>query len=151
MTVITWSEFPEIKKFKNVHNSALVADEMFLPSAYAMNSNEYRRIAWKIGILVGGIGIMVLTGIDTTYAAGTGASFEPGVGLDEKANALYKKFIDIAKWIVAGKGGWDSINKMLKEDFEGAKKSFLQYLIIFAILIGLPKALNFIEGFLSDV
>jgi hypothetical protein len=67
--------------------------------------------------------------------------------IDEKASELYfGKFIGIAKWIIIGKGGWDTMHKMLQEDFVGAKKCVLQYLIIFAILLGLPSALTQVEN-----
>lgn len=141
MTVITWSEFPEIKVSERRQEPAIVFAEMFLPSNYARIENWLRQNAWKIaniGVLTGAI--LLATEIHASAAS-----------LDDKAKELYKRFISIAKWVIAGKGGWDTINKMLKEDFEGAKKSFLQYLIIFAILIGLPKALEFVEAFFNDV
>lgn len=67
-------------------------------------------------------------------------------GMEEKAERLYfDKFIGIVKWVIIGKGGWDIVNKALKEDFDGAKKGVLQYLLIFGVLMGLPKALNLVE------
>jgi hypothetical protein len=68
-------------------------------------------------------------------------------GIDAEARNIYfGEFIGIAKWIIVIKGGWDTLNRTLKEDFDGAKKSFLQYLIVFAILLGLPTGLEKIQG-----
>lgn len=67
-------------------------------------------------------------------------------GLEEKAEELYfNKFIGIAKWVIITKGGWDIVTKTLKEDFDGAKRSILQYAMIFAVLMGLPTGLNLVE------
>lgn len=142
MTVITWANFPEIKDSVRGQDTAIVVSEMFLPPTYADVSarlGQFTRILGKITILTCGI---ILIGEIEVFAS---------TGLDEKAKVAYAKFIEIAKWIVAGRGGWETINKMLKEDFDGAKKSFFSYLTIFAILIGLPRALDFIESFLSDI
>lgn len=66
--------------------------------------------------------------------------------IDIKARQLYfGKFMTFAKWAIGLKGGWDTINKAIKEDFEGAKKSFFSYVIVFAILMGLPRALDQVE------
>src|SRR5690606_25778005 len=71
--------------------------------------------------------------------------------LDEKAKDLYfKKFLGIDKWIIVGKGGWDTVNKTIKEDFDGAKKSFLQYLLVFGILYALPFGLDQVESVFSE-
>ena len=59
----------------------------------------------------------------------------------------FKTFMTLAKWVIIIKGGWDIVSKTLKEDFEGAKKSVVQYMVVFAVLMGLPHALNFVEDF----
>lgn len=58
-------------------------------------------------------------------------------------------FMNIAKWVIIIKGGWDVIAKALKEDFEGAKKSVVQYLVVFSVLMGLPWALEMVEDIFS--
>lgn len=86
----------------------------------------------------------------------TGAVF---LNLDDLAHAsnitvkaqrfYFGTFMDIAKWVIIIKGGWDVIAKTLKEDFEGAKKSVVQYLVVFAVLMGLPYALEMVEDIFS--
>jgi hypothetical protein len=67
-------------------------------------------------------------------------------GIDEKARELYfDKLLVFGKWAIILKGGWDTINKALKEDFDGAKKGFFSYLIIYLILWGLPWGLDQVE------
>ncbi len=71
--------------------------------------------------------------------------------LDVKAkNFYFDKFLGVVKWIIVGKGGWETVSKGLKEDFEGAKKAFIQYMMIFAALYLLPVGLNLIEDFFQD-
>lgn len=66
--------------------------------------------------------------------------------IDEKAKELYYgKLIAFGKWAIIIKGGWDTIAKALKEDFDGAKRSFLSYLIVFVILLCLPWSLEQVE------
>ena len=140
MSVITWSEFPQIKAKEDEQRMALVVSEMFLPPTYATLKEKYGHIARKltnIAVLTGAF--FLVTEIDALAANNE--------SLDSKAKELYGKLVGIAKWIIAGKGGWSTIHKMLQEDFEGAKKSFLQYLIIFIIVIAFPKALDYIEVF----
>lgn len=91
---------------------------------------------------------LLLTGITFIGVEHIDALADTVPTINEKAKELYfGKFIGVAKWIIAGKGGWDTLNKALKEDFEGAKKCFIQYLVIFCILLALPIALDFIEVF----
>lgn len=66
---------------------------------------------------------------------------------DRAEGFYFGTFMTLAKWIIIVKGGWDIIAKTLKEDFEGAKKSVVQYMVVFAVLMGLPHALNFVEDF----
>lgn len=73
-------------------------------------------------------------------------------GLEDKAKELYfGKFLGVAKWIIIGKGGWDTVNKMLNEDFDGAKRGFIKYLVIFAILFGLPYGLDQVQEVFSGM
>jgi hypothetical protein len=70
---------------------------------------------------------------------------------DKKAKSIYfGEFLGVAKWMIVGKGGWDTVNKTLKEDFDGAKRSFFQYLLIFALLYGYPFALDIIESMFQE-
>lgn len=72
-------------------------------------------------------------------------------GIESKAEAIYfDKFIGIAKWVIIGKGGWDIVTKTLKEDFDGAKRSILQYMMIFAVLMGLPWGLSVVEDIFRE-
>lgn len=98
----------------------------------------------KVAIKLIRLGVTVAT----IYFFGfDGSVFAASVdSLDVKAERFYfDKFIRIAKWAIIVKGGWDIVNKTLKEDFDGAKRSVLQYGMVFAVLIGLPGGLKMIE------
>lgn len=62
----------------------------------------------------------------------------------------FDTFMMLAKWVIVVKGGWDIVSKTLKEDFEGAKKCIVQYMVVFVTLMGLPHALNFVEDFFKE-
>ena len=72
-------------------------------------------------------------------------------GIDEKASALYHgKLVKFGKWAIIIKGGWDTINKTIREDFDGAKRSFFSYLLTYIFLLGLPYAMTQVEDVFSS-
>lgn len=137
MTTITWAEFPKIEGSKEGYNSGYEF-EVFFDSNYARKNKRLGRITQNV-IKIGAITGIIFIGMELDVSAAT--------GLDEKAKALFDKFLWIAKWVIALKGGVDTLNKALKEDFEGAKKSAIQYLLIYGIIIALPIGLDFVETF----
>ena len=134
--VIKWANFPEKVVSERGHSMAKIF-EVSLPSNYDREQaivRDYSRL-FKISLITG----TILLGIDQTV-------FAAGGSIDDKMTALYYgKFIGIAQIIIAGKGGFDTLAKVLRDDFEGAKKGFMQYLLAFAVLMGLPKALEYVE------
>ena len=140
MTVITWANFPEIKQESRGQDMAQIFSEMFLPPNYAIDKKKLRQIAQKIakiGVLTGGI--LLSTEIDILAAN--------IIDMEKKATGAYTQLVWLAKWAICIKGGWSTIHKMLQEDFDGAKSSAFQYLVIFVIVMAFPVALNYIEGF----
>lgn len=65
--------------------------------------------------------------------------------IDAGAQKFYTKLVNIGKWVIIFKGAWDTINNTIKEDFDKAKRAFLQYLIIYLVLLAFPFALNEVE------
>jgi hypothetical protein len=134
--VIKWANFPENVVSDRGHRMGEVFEVSF-PSNYESNVKYVHDLGrlLKVSLITG----TILLGVDqTVFAAGT--------SLDTKMTSLYYgKFIGIAQIIIAGKGGFDTIAKVLRDDFDGAKKGFMQYLLAFSVLMGLPKALDFIE------
>jgi hypothetical protein len=61
------------------------------------------------------------------------------------AEKLYYQLCKVGKWIIIGKGGWETINSAVKSDYESAKKQFLSYLLIYVILLGLPYAMDKVD------
>jgi len=102
--------------------------------------NEVKRIDnKKMMIRIAGLTTAVLI-LSADYA------FASTTGIDAKARELYfDKLLVFGKWAIVLKGGWDTINKALKEDFDGAKKGFFSYLIVYLILWGLPWGLDQVE------
>lgn len=98
---------------------------------------NYTKVSYSIVRKVGKVVIL------TTALALTATPVFANSRLDEIARDIYfNQFIGIAKWIIIGKGAWDTVGKTLKEDFDGAKRTFIQYIVIFCILLGLPAGLD---------
>lgn len=98
----------------------------------------------KLIYRIGAITIMVLLGaggLDQVFAA----SDASGLGLDVGAQKLYHKLISIGKWVIIIKGAFDTIQATVQGDFVQARKSGLAYLMVYAILLGLPWAFGQVE------
>jgi len=80
-------------------------------------------------------------------AASISFAMDPsGLGIDAKANLLYKnKVLLIGKWVIIVKGAIDTIQKLVDGNVPEAKKNFLGYLMIYAILQGLPWGMDQID------
>lgn len=105
----------------------------------AKKKNKLPKILIKV-VIAGAISYFTFD--STAFAAG---------GLDARAEKFYfDTFIGIAKWIVIIKGAWDIVGRSMKEDFEGAKRGLLQYVLIFGVLMGLPWAMNEIESIFRE-
>jgi hypothetical protein len=103
----------------------------------------------KIKYQIVGITIIIFaTGIfDTSvFATSTG-----GTGLDAGGRHIYRKLVGLGKWVIIIKGGFDSIQSAIKGDFGSAKSSFLQYLLIYIILLALPWSLNQIDEVFKNI
>jgi hypothetical protein len=130
--VLDWNEF-----FKK---------EIQPSSAIVLDSRD---VIWslysrKTVIKVTGITALVLLCMpDTAFAAGS--------GIDDGASRIYKKVVNIGKWVIIIKGGIDCIQAVGNGDIQQAKKQGLGYLLIFGIMLGLPWALDEIEGLFDEV
>lgn len=98
------------------------------------------KIAYRI---IGTTIFIMLASADIAFAAST--------GIDVGGRRLYSKLIGLAKWVIIVKGGFDIINNTVKGDFDVAKKSFFQYVMVYVILLGLPWALSEVEVVFSDM
>jgi hypothetical protein len=82
-----------------------------------------------------GLGLVVLAGAH--YAAST--------GIDIGAEKVYKKLVNIGKWVIIIKGGIDTIKSVADGDMHGVKKNVLGYGVTYAVLWGLPWMMHEIE------
>ena len=101
--------------------------------------DKHKELIVKITNISAMTGILLLSGGGIDVFAS-----EPSIN-SKMEDLYYGKFIWIAMWILIGKGGWDIVHKSIKEDFEGAKKSTLQYILVFAALFALPTALKAVQ------
>lgn len=71
--------------------------------------------------------------------------------IDTGAQVLYGKLMNIGKWIIIFKGGFDTVKHMVNGDFDGAKKGFVSYLVVYLFLLGLPWAMNEVDAIFVDL
>ena len=89
--------------------------------------------------VVGSTALIIVAGGGLDYA------FAAGTGIEVGAKQLYAKLISLGKWVIIFKGGFDIIKRMTDGDFDGAKKGFLSYLIVYIFLLGLPWAMDQVD------
>lgn len=88
-------------------------------------------------IRVAGITIVLLAIPHTAFAA---------TGIDVGAERIYRKLINVGKWVIIVKGGIDTIKSVTEGDMQAAKKNFLGYLVTYGILWALPWGMKEIEN-----
>lgn len=110
-------------------------------------SGEYKKKEKKLDpispIIVGGlvVGFVILTGFDVSAAS----------GIDEGMTKMYSKLLNVGKWFIIIKGGFDIINSMMMGDFHSVKRGALGYLLIYATLQALPWGMNQIDEVFSTM
>lgn len=70
--------------------------------------------------------------------------------LDKSGYALYRKVANIGKWVIIIKGVIDTIQNVLNGDLDGAKRTFLMYVIAYSVILALPWAMNEVESVFSE-
>lgn len=86
--------------------------------------------------------ILLVTGADISFAASA---------IDAKANVLYYKILDVGKWIIIFKGGIDTIKSVGAGDFDGAKKHFFSYLLVYLLLLAFPFGMDEVDKLFADL
>jgi hypothetical protein len=81
----------------------------------------------------------------------TDVSFASGTGIDVGAEKIYKKLINVGKWVIIVKGGIDTIKSVADGDHPAAKKNFLGYVVTYAILWALPWALSEVDKLFENM
>jgi hypothetical protein len=94
-------------------------------------------------IKVAGITLLLIIGLPGTSHAAT--------GIDAVADKLYKKLLNVGKWIIIMKGGIDTIQSAIQGDVQSAKKNFLGYLLVYVVLWALPWGLKQVDVVFADM
>lgn len=110
------------------------------PSAVEAHFRKYG-FAYKV---VGTAVIIFATGgLVDAHAAGT--------AIDAGASKLYYEIIGVGKWIIIFKGAMDTIKSVGNGDFDGAKKHFFSYLLVYLLLLGLPYGMDKVDQVFRDL
>ena len=94
-------------------------------------------------IKVAGITLFLLIGLPGTSHAAT--------GIDIVADKLYKKLLNVGKWVIIIKGGIDTIQNAVQGDLQASKKNFLGYLLVYIVLWALPWGLKQVDIMFADL
>lgn len=86
-----------------------------------------------------------VVGFTLIIMATSGTAFA-STGIDVAGKSIYTKLVGIGKWVIIFKGGWDTIMNSVRGDFDSAKKSFLQYVFIYIVLLALPWSMDQIDS-----
>lgn len=129
-------ESMSIKEFMNKKNETKKA----FPAKLETHFKKYRFIYRVVGSTI--LIMVVGGGLDFAFAAD---GYTNGL-IDREAKIVYKDLVDIGKWLIIGRGGWEVINCVLKQDVESAKKNFIGYLIAYALLLAFPHLMDKIDG-----
>jgi hypothetical protein len=107
-------------------------------------SVKFERHINKYGLVykVAGVSLILIASGGSALAAGS---------LDIEAGKLYKELIGIGKWVIAFKGGFDTLKMIGNGDFDSAKKSFFGYLLTYLFLLGLPYGLDKLDDLFNRI
>lgn len=96
-------------------------------------------------VKVAGLTLVILAGMpDVSHAAGV-------TGIDAQADKLYRKLINVGKWVIIIKGGIETIKNVADGDLPATKKNFLGYGLTYAILWALPWLMKEIERLFTEM
>ncbi|MEF3311394.1 hypothetical protein PV433_21165 [Paenibacillus sp. GYB004] len=84
-------------------------------------------------------------GITVVLLAIPASAFAASTGIDVGAEKIYKKLLNVGKWVIVAKGGIDTIKSVADGDLQAAKRNFLGYLVTYAILWALPWGMGEID------
>jgi hypothetical protein len=108
---------------------------------------KFERHLTKYGMaykIAGATAVILVAGGGFDYAFAS-------TGIEAGAQQLYSKLLSLGKWIIIFKGGFDIIKRMTDGDFDGAKKGFLSYLIVYIFLLGLPWAMDQVDSLFNGI
>jgi hypothetical protein len=83
-------------------------------------------------------------GFDSGVVFAASDGYTNGI-IDKEAKIIYKDLCDIGKWLIIGRGGWEVITKSLSQDVDGAKKSFIGYLLAYVLLLAFPHLMGKVD------
>ena len=98
------------------------------------------KVIYRIGAITL---IVLLGGMDVAFAADS--------TIDAGATKIYSKLVNVGKWVIIIKGAFDTINSTVQGDFIQARKSFLAYLLVYVVLLGLPWAFAQVEMLFTEM
>jgi hypothetical protein len=90
---------------------------------------------------IAGLSLVLVSIPDTAFAS---------TGIDKGGMKIYKKLVNVGKWIIIVKGGIDIITSITNGDIDSAKKRFIGYLLAYGTLWALPWGMDQVEQLFQD-
>lgn len=133
---VEWKGFFE--KSSQQELSTLVIDMNDIKKGFIKIATN-KQVLIKVTVL----SIALIMGMpDMTYAS---------TGIDIAADKIYKKLLNVGKWVIVVKGAIDTIQNAISGDLQAAKKNFLAYLMVYVILWALPWGLKQVDTMFADM
>lgn len=88
---------------------------------------------------------LVITGLTVGFVLLTGFDVSAATGIDAGMEQMYTKLLNVGKWCIIIKGAFDVVNNMMQGDIGSVKKNVLGYMLVYALLQGLPWGMNQID------
>jgi hypothetical protein len=101
-----------------------------------------------IAVRAAGLSLVIMAALPEVTEAASAVS---GTGIDAGANAIYRKLINVGKWVIIVKGGIETIKNAADGDFQSVKKNFLGYGVTYGILWALPWMMAEIERLFTEM
>jgi hypothetical protein len=100
---------------------------------------HFKKHGWKY--VTGTLTLIIISQPDVVAAS---------TGIDKGAMKIYRKLINIGKWVIIIKGGLDIVGSITNQDMDSAKKRFIGYLMAYAALFALPWGMGQVEILFQD-
>lgn len=138
--VVGWEEFFDRKPSAPAQAIVIEVERIRAAAVKAISDKD-------VIIKVAGVAAALLIGIpDVTHAAGYTVT-----GIDAAASQIYRKLLNVGKWVIIVKGGIDTIQSAISGDLQSAKRNFLSYLLVYVTLWALPWGLKQVDTMFADM
>lgn len=138
-----------MKKIQRMSVREFLHDQSSLEESFIQKAKNHIAKNKSFYITVGSMTIFFLcTAFDqSAMAAGSTGPMD----VDGKMTSVWYGLAGVGKWLIIFKAATDIVKDMLHGDMDGAKSKVWKYIIAFALLLGLPTVMGWVEDIVTDL